>query len=283
MEDKRLETTLALLGIEDIALSKINVIADSGPEARDNAIVYKECNERLRAELEKQKLGQFFHVTGEMRALSDPSHRENCRLAWQYGAPPKMFAYLPKEYRNGTGIWEWNEQHWPLEAQGWQNHLDVFHLLGDREVILYGLFDCEEMHFSLFGDRYVLLQEQHDHNDHVKSVWFLESMEIRSALIPRVEKCITHSKEIPARIFRDFTDSLSDPLHLDLLFCLNDEKSIQLRHLDKRYSSFGISVEKIILDLSLVHFIIIEKDAAHITKPGQEFLKIFSNGSGDDI
>lgn len=277
MNDEYLKTTLRKLGVGDMEIAPSSIIAASPPDKQGNAEVYNRCNEVMLGELQRQSLGSIFHVTGEMRAVSDPHHRQVCRIASRhYGAPIKMMAYIPADRkRTGRDIWNWNTRCWP--PQSWQNHLDAFHLFASQETILYGLPSPEAMHFSLFGDQYVLLQEEHDHDAHVKRVWLLKSGTLRAALVPRVEKCFRSATEIPARLFQNFAGLLSDPLHLDALFQLKTREEIDRENFKLECEVFGTSLEEVLADLSTVGFIDYPDGAVRVTKSGIEFLSMFES------
>ena len=238
-------------------------------------MVYKRCNEVLLAELQKQSLGQIRHVTGEMRAISDPFHRYVCSLSYRrYGVPGEICAWLPPEHRiSGRAVWEWNRRNWPARTR-WQDHLDVFHRIAAGETVLYGLSKLEEMHFSLFGRDLVQLQERHDHAKHTKRVWLLKSRRLWDALLPTVERCFGDALEIPSRMFANFAALLSDPLHLDVLVRLTDEKTICEGEIGTLCGSFGTSFGEVMADLQVAGFINREENRYAITTGGMEFLEL---------
>lgn len=275
MDDVYLQRTLDLLGVGDIKITEHEVISSSEPDRVKNAAVYDKCNDIMLTKLHARSVGPMMHVTGEMRALSDPLHRQVCReSARRYGTPAKICAYLPKLNRaTGLEIWKWNHANWP-STTGWKDHLDVFHLLASGETVLFALEEMEEMHFSIFGSSHVLLQEKHDHDTHTKRVWLIESQALRNALAPTVERCFQRAVEVSSRTFAGFAGLLSDALHLEILFAsragdrISEDRQVELSN------AWGTSFAVAIDDLRTVDFLEGEGDCYRLTKDGGEFLSL---------
>lgn len=275
MNDKHLHETLEKLGVDNLDISPSKVLGSSPPEKVENARVYALCNQIMLDELRGENLGPIYHVTGEMRAVSDPLHREVCRMAWkQHGTPVVMMAHIPPERRKtGRDVWKWNTENWP--PQLWSNHLDVFHLFASGATALYMLPKAENMHFSLFGSKYVLLQEEHDHDAHVKRVWLLESERLRDALLPRVERCFKRTTELTSRLFHNFVGMLSDSLHLEILHEFHRPEGASPELFDEQCSLFGTSFDEVIGNLAAVGFLRVTHGRTEITNDGREFFSLF--------
>src|ERR1043166_8497770 len=71
-----LKNTLRQLGVRDGA--SYSTIAQSPPSPEENRRVYEKVNFLLDDLLQREDLGRTVHVTGELRALSDPLHQSIC-------------------------------------------------------------------------------------------------------------------------------------------------------------------------------------------------------------
>ena len=72
-----LEKELAEIGIRNIENYNISYLKYSPKNKGKNKELYKIANDYLLETIEKNDSGKFIHVTGEMKALADPNHR-NC-------------------------------------------------------------------------------------------------------------------------------------------------------------------------------------------------------------
>lgn len=280
-----LSETLANLGVTGVDLHSIKIIDRSEPVAEDNRQVYQSANNTLLTLIEQGDPGECIHVTGEMRALSDHLHRSVCRqILERRGDRVNMIGYVPAVVRNrkredseywkemGRETLRWMRENWPDAT--WLDCVDALDLVADAEVNLYSLPRQEEMHYSIFGDRYVLLQAKHPHGQHTKSVWFIESKPVYSRLTTRAHKTLERARYIPASIFSELTLSLSSPSALHVLFYLV-EKSISKEEQSRQLEDLDVS-RNVFLDLEAAGFVSEVEDFLQITSEGENYLSLFA-------
>jgi hypothetical protein len=268
--------TLAELGVRGISQLKIEVLKFSPPDEQQNARVYSRVNEVLEERIRQTGL-ECTHITGEMRALADPHHRKVCRKNWQaHKRRIDVVCYLPKRYRNkGRDVWRWNRRNW--QHTDWHNQLDAYDLLGNGEVRLFGLTEREPIHYSVFFDRFVLLQSRHSPPSHTKRVWLLESVRLTEILREKAEKIVSRAERVSPRLFRDLCLSLSSPLALDCLFTVRESGAVNEEWLYSRLKQFAKPPYDFLGDLMAVNFIKRAEGNLIITAQGKDYLKLFTN------
>jgi len=282
----KLEETLQELGISGITTLKIETLLMSPADAEKNERLYKEVNEKYLLPLVKQQdLGECIHITGEMRALSDSSHRMVCREERKkYHNRIKLVCSLPpiskskdrsSVFYNTTGskILGWIKQDWKDPNLKWSDYLDIFDLIGDDYVSLYSLPRPEKIHYSVFGDEYVLLQAHHEVGIHKKEVWFLKSRPICDELREEAKSTVKSAENVSFSVFKRFTLSLSSMKALEILFLLS-EKEIPRQKLLTKIRADSSELEY--FNLGAAGFIDECEGLSKITEQGNEYLKLFS-------
>lgn len=284
----KLERTLRELGIEDTASLGIRTYLASPADAEKNKQLYKQVNENyLLSILEERNPGECVHITGEMRALADRSHRLICRKTREkYNNRWTLVCSLPimDKYKQrgrhfhrtiGREILKWMQYDWKDASLMWIDYLDIFDLLGDNEVIIYTSPKPERIHYSTFANEYILLQAYHSVGKHVKEVWLLNSRKLFEILSEKTKEIISRSEPLPPRIFKNVTLSISSSNALHILFLLNENKEIStkdLLHQVKDEEAF----QDPCTSLEAVGFIETIGDFSHITEQGKEYLSLFS-------
>jgi predicted transcriptional regulator len=277
--DRLLEETFRELDVKDITSLNIQICEHSSADVEENAYVYRKTNEILLSMLQEGKsLGGSTHITGEMRALADPPHRRVCRENWNLDRSRlNVVAYLPTKYRTfGRDIWAWNLKSWEKKEADWMNHLDAFDLLANAKVNLFALQKLEKIHYSVFGDRYILLQSKHSHGTHAKPVWLLESTSLVEVLAPKTERTLEKAEYINSRIFKEFTLAISSSTALHILFSLLDHGKIEgMKFRASLKKDMRLFQESYIEDLKAVGFIKEDGGVIQITEAGKDYLKLF--------
>jgi hypothetical protein len=72
---------------------------------------------------------------------------------------------------------KWNLKKWTSKNKKriWQEELKTIYSIANRSVSLYALDTSNEIQYSVFGYKYILLQEKHDDLATQKHTWLLES------------------------------------------------------------------------------------------------------------
>jgi hypothetical protein len=286
----KFEQTLKELGIKDAASLKIEKCLTSEADAEKNGLLYRAVNEEyLLPIVEEKNPGECIHITGEMRALADRSHRMVCRkMLEKYNDRFKMVCSLSVMQKNGdrtesarfcrtigTDILKWIQEDWKDPNLKWTDYIDIFDLLGDAEVGLYSLREPEKIHYSVFADEYVLLQASHPLGVHAKEVWLLRSRLLFEMLMERAKKIISHAKALPPSIFKELTLSVSNSTALHILFLLDERKKLTKEELREQIED-GAPFEDSYRNLKAAGFIGEARDSSFVTEEGKEYLKLFS-------
>lgn len=284
----KLEQTLKELGIKDISSLKKEVCLSSPADKEKNGRLYRRVNAKyLLPMLDEKNLGECIHITGEISALADRLHRRVLRKSREnYDNRFKIVCSLSvmqkyKErddlfYRNiGREILSWIRQKWKGLRFQWIDYLDVFDLLGDYEVKLYNLPRREKIHYSVFGDEYILLQAWHDVGVHVKEVWLLRSRQLFEILKERAKQIVDISELLHPRIFKELTLSLSNSSALHILSLLHENKKLKTEELNHQLNGQP-SFRNSYANLEAAGFIATADNYTHITEQGEHYLSLFS-------
>jgi len=205
--DEYLATTLHALGVpKQVSYA---TIASSGPSVEENRVVYAKVNSRLGELVSATNLGNSIHVTGELRALSDPQHQDVCIANFQrHGTRLQFIGHIPESVRREPYLLlEQDIEAWRSSRDGerpisWGDELAAFEIAGEEIVEIYGTTEREPLHYSVFPANYVLLQEQHDPTLHpAKRVWLLQSEEISQALRQRTREALERAQRISPAYF----------------------------------------------------------------------------------
>lgn len=292
MGNSGLETTLRQLGIKDLSPAAYNVLIEGTATEEENQRVYDYANRTLLEYIGGDRFGECIHVTGEARALGDPLHRYVCRaVAESYEHRIKMVCYVPRlltpDRLESTESWrqisrkafDWMSQTWT--ARSWRDYVDAMDLMADGDIELYVLPKKEGMHFSVFLDRFVLLQAKHPHGAATKDVWFLESSTLHAALSSIAHQVVAKARKVPTNGFRDMSLSLGSPRALHILFRLRDEGGLEKHVVQRELTNIGADWG-IVPDLESAGFI--EKDDGFLraTRSGVEYLSCYDRMSDED-
>jgi len=271
--EEKLRQTLSLLGIYE-ALPKVIL---HGCSEEDIKNVHKETNNIIHECMKNNNIGECIHITGEMRALTDPFHRYLCEEISQ--KEQKVFRVvfnLPETHmQNATKIIEWSLEGWASDKSGrkWHEELRTIYSIANRSVSLYAFDTSNDIQYSVFGSKYILLQEKHDDRIAIKHKWLLESESINSMLLMRAEELIKKSKDIDGGNYRKFTQNVNSIASKRFLALLSKtDLPIEKLIIDEIAKDFVESTQEILENLIIMGFIEIrENELAFITYSGREF------------
>jgi hypothetical protein len=212
-DETALIQTLEHAGVSRADSSGVKLLEFGGPNGPDNDAVHFATNEKILGLINEGKLVRCLHVTGEMRALADPFHRRVCsEIRKRTGTKVSVVYNLPKDQRNtALGIAKWNADRW--RATPWADRLSALNLIGENIVDAFSYDTEDKIQFTVFGTRYVQLQEKHadlgrDGQPRNKRVWLLESEYLHEALLASAQKIFKQGSEIPDALYKQVLVSL---------------------------------------------------------------------------
>ena len=216
VDEHALAATFEQAGVATIDPRKVTWLAFSGPDQAKNELVYSEANDRLVKLIKDNSVGHCIHVTGEMRALADPFHRRVCAEIYQRGQEKFSLIYsIPPGYRESPeGVGRWNAESW--RRSGWVDRLSAFSMIGKDIVDVFAYDTLDKIQFTVFGNRYLLLQEKH--KDEVsgstrgapipKRVWLLSCEKLNHAFAEKAAVIKNDAEALPDALFRRFAVSI---------------------------------------------------------------------------
>jgi hypothetical protein len=272
-----LSRTLEQAGLENIEAEKIKWLAFGDVDVEQNEKVHRATNDLLFKLLVDGETGRCIHVTGEMRALLDPFHRELCaQMFKQSGKSFSVLYNLPKDRRGdrnsaiGWSLRKWSEK----GTRDWQEYLRTFDVIAERAVDIRASNSEDEIQYSVFGNKYILLQEKHIDAAKAKRVWLLESQKLNEALTERGERLLIQSMDIDERWYRSFVSSLGGLGARLILRRLADGRALAGEELDDgKMREFGASALESADALKTMGFARTDKKGRWTISPrGKEYL-----------
>jgi hypothetical protein len=215
-DEHALSTTIEQAGVGTVDPHKVTHLAFGGPDRAESELVYGAANDLLVDLIKDNSVGHCIHVTGEMRALADPFHRKVCAEIYKRGHEKFSLIYnIPRSYRDSPeGVGRWNAESW--RRSGWVDRLSAFGIIGRDIVDVFAYDTLDKIQFTVFGNRYVLLQEKHD--DEVqkdekggpipKRVWLLASEKLNHAFAEKATAIKGDSEALPDALFQRFAVSI---------------------------------------------------------------------------
>jgi hypothetical protein len=258
---------------------KVHISELNKPGWNSSKRIYETTNKKLLELVKSSDLGKCIHVTSEMRALTDPFHRQICEEMRRQNKGGFIILYkVPLEQRRtAASLVEWNLIRWGKgKIRRWEEELRTIDVVANRAVDLFAYEGQNQIQFSVFGHQFILLQERHLDLSKKKRVWFLKSDRISQILIIKAESLIKGAEEIDEGMFREFTLNLSSPASsrcLKKLASKSYEKSSLLRDSIVNYEPDILGV---LYSLKTMEFI--TEDDHHvfnITRKGYEFYNAF--------
>jgi hypothetical protein len=257
-------------------------LAYGGADGTTNDSVRLAANDLLFDLAKENRVGRCIHITGEMRALADPFHRRICAEIRRRTDHKFSLLYdIPGQYR-GTpqGLAAWNAQKW--KGSRWVDRLSAFNIIGRDIVDVYAYDTLDKIQFSVFGDRYILLQGKHKDLSKTqasaekvrKKVWLLESEPLHEAFCNRAEKMTMEAEVIPDALFKQFPATVHGVTSREILRRLieNGGAGRYERVLDDDLRYFDDKVESCLSALKTIEFVTSDKDGnLHITDDGRQY------------
>ena len=279
MSENKLLETLELAGISDCKSYIPNILSEGITKEKIKK-VHLDTNSKIQEMLTSNSLGECIHITGEMRALTDPFHRYICEQINSKSEDDifKIVYNLPEaKMNNTTQIIEWNLNNWApkVNRRNWSEELQIIYSIANRSVNLYNLDTSQDIQYSVFGNKYILLQEQHKDKAETKHTWFLESEALNAELTIKANLFIKKSNNIDEGHYGRFAQNVNGIASKRLLRMLNKKilsKETLLQ--DTIANDFTDSIEDIIESLKIMNFINENStnNSFNITTSGKEFL-----------
>jgi hypothetical protein len=179
------------------------------------------------------------------------------------------------EMNNTVDMLKWNLKKWTSKNKKriWQEELKTIYSIANRSVSLYALDTSNEIQYSVFGYKYILLQEKHDDLATQKHTWLLESESLNAELTLKAENYIKKAKKLEEGNYRKFTQDLNNVSSQRFLSLLSkSEKSIIELLEDKLAMDFTDSTQEILDTLRVMNFLNINDNKVSITESGREFI-----------
>lgn len=211
-DQQALVDTLGLAEVEVSASNKYKVLDFSEADKEQNDKIHENTNKLLLSLLDAGELGSCIHVTGAMRALADPFHRQICEAMRVRDQESFNVIYgLPKEFQNNAAsVVGWNLEKWAHgKSRNWEDELRSIDVIANRSVDLFAFDTSSEIQYSVFGNRHILLQEKHSALAASKRIWLLESENINGTLVERGFSMMNGAMNIDEGMFHEFALSLS--------------------------------------------------------------------------
>jgi hypothetical protein len=266
---EKLEETLKKIGLE-IPISRLKEIGYSEPTKEKNRCLFEKVNELLSEKIKEKFVESSIYVTGEMQVLRGRSFLVACReMNKEYGTKCEVIGHLPKIpylVGNTKTVLEWWRDEW--KELEWIDRINILYCISNLIVHLYALPKEEKVHFMVFANNCIFLQEEHRHRK-PKIMWILVG---ETGVIEQFKLKAEEKKEMSQNIsgmFRECILTINRPETLYLLSALYDYGSIHKSELlDKsRENLFLISM------LKAAGFIRISHDTLSITDSGKKYIE----------
>jgi hypothetical protein len=280
LENKVLLKTLELANVKNPPLNKIKVLEFSHAKTTENKRVRDAANHLILSLMETNDLGTCIHITGEMRALTDPFHRQICEEMRRRGKGSfYVLFHIPYDrIQDAASLVEWNLSKWSeFQSRRWREELRTIDLIANRSVNLLAYNNFNDIQYSVFGHKYILLQEKHNIAAVNKRIWLLESEAVNEILAERGRQLLSSGRDVNEGLFRDFTLNLSGVAARRFLSKLEKgsiEKNKLLR--DPFIRNYAQNPQDSFKALQIMKFIDENKDGLFsITQGGRDFLSAY--------
>ncbi|WP_077731999.1 hypothetical protein [Methylocaldum sp. 14B] len=203
--------TLVQAGVPLSDAGKVEIIDCAPDNPTENSRVHAKTNATIFELLQKNELGKCVHVTGGARALTDPYHRQMCEaMRSKHIEPFQVLCYKPNNVKEESwGLVDWNLRRWVKKGfSDWRQKLLTLNMIGTQSVDLKSYDERNKIQYSVFGNRYVQVQGEHEDSALAKYVWLIKSDNVNSWLTEFAEKDLQNAAEIDERCFKDFVSAL---------------------------------------------------------------------------
>jgi hypothetical protein len=160
----------------------------------------------------------------------------------------------------------------------WEEYPRTLDLIGERAVNIHASNTNNEIQYSVFGHKYILLQGKHRDTAKAKLVWLLESEALNTALAERGQCLIEKATDIDERWYRNFLLSLGGLGARSILMKLANGSAIDPANLleDKMLQDYDASPGDSAAALETIGFVETSKNGAWtISSRGREYLEFF--------
>lgn len=271
-----LEITLHEAGVE--LPDGYSTIAHGDASIEQNQEVHRQTNAILLDLLISGELGTCIHVTGEMRALLDPLHRQICLEMHRRGKEIfRVIFNVPEERRHDSiATVGWSLSRWDEKKFGWKEQLRTVDVIGDRAVDLRAASTLDQIQYSVFGKKYILLQAKHQDLAPAKQLWLIESERLNDALTEKAKALFDAASEVDERGYRQFISALSGMASRIALRRLAESGSVSRRQISEEdLMPFEEDAPEAIATLEAVNFVKPEPgDLLRITDAGIQYLRL---------
>lgn len=274
-----LAATLHAAGFSD-DIRNIDCLAFSKPTADGNKAVHLRANEQLLEVLVKEEAGPCYHITGEMRALADRFHRRLCTELYRREDSRFIVIYnIPEQFRRTPeGVATWNARSW--RSKSWMEKLSAIRLIGDQVVDVRAYNTSDEIQYSVFGNRYVLLQEKHSDEGSSdrptpKRVWLLRAARLNEFLTAKAIKIANLADDLPETLFRRYSTSVNGITSRIILTTLveNGGSALLPKVLDEDLKLFDAEADQKLEALKTIGFVSDAGDGSlRVTADGEHYL-----------
>lgn len=172
---------------------------------------------------------------------------------------------------------EWNAQRWASKT--WVQKLSAMNLIGDALVDVRAYNTVQEIEYSVFGNRYIQLQEKHFDEDESpspkpKRVWLLNSEKLNGFLTEKAINIINNADDIPEALYKRFFAKVSGVSSQNIMAKLIKEGAIHIEKLlDERLLEFDPDAASNLDILKSIGFIkLSEQNRVSITEDGKQFI-----------
>jgi len=281
MDNEEKQALLLTLSLADVALpwSKIKVLDASKRDPFQNKRVYDATNRLLLDLLRSNELGICIHITGEMRALTDPFHRQVCEeMQRRVERCFDVLYQIPRDrLYKAASIVGWNLSRWAKGHQRrWEEDLRTIDVIARRSVELFAYDTLDIVQYSVFGNKYVLLQEKHQERPRSKRVWLLESEQLNILLTERSRAYLRSATEIDEGLFHEFVTNVSGIAAHRYLKRLDHASVDRESLLADRFVQYYVEEPQDVLDaLIVMGFVHRRKERLSISPTGRQFLNLY--------
>lgn len=215
--DAALADTLGELGIapEVVHAKPWHVLARSEPDNLDMSRTYGLVNEDL-LRLVRHGPVAITHITGEARALVHPKHRTVIALDRDKGGATTV-ACRPATPAivDATTFISAQKLRWSMMT--WDDLIDILTLCAEGAVRVVVLPGPAPVHFSIYGDDRLQLQESHEHPSERKRVWYLQSHVLVRELRGQAAALVAQSRPLLSTSFDSLLQWLFSPRLSDVV------------------------------------------------------------------
>jgi hypothetical protein len=271
-----LEVTLQSAGYTG-KRDRLRYIDFSPADPARNKALHAKTNETLLSTILKDAVGHCIHITGEMRALTDPFHRRLCaELAKTTSSRFDVVCDLPEEHsRTPADLGQRTAASW--SSKGWAEKLSAIQLIGKQVVNVHSYQTLSAIQYTVFGNKFVQLQEKHQDDgssmvSRPKRIWLIESEELCSHLTEKAVEILKSSRDIPENLYSKFFTDVSGVTSQNLLHILSGCESLHAEVLlNADVLDFDPSAPEILKSLVALRLVSLKGELASITEDGLQF------------